>query len=92
MKRILSRRNILKAGGMTAATTFAVDSAWASDKSAVKNMRVSLAAYSMREALTSGSMDLFGFIDWCSELNLAGTELTSYYFEKEFDARLSQKA
>jgi sugar phosphate isomerase/epimerase len=31
-------------------------------------------------------MDLFGFIDWCSEMNLAGAELTSYYFEKDFDA------
>jgi sugar phosphate isomerase/epimerase len=85
MKRILSRRNILKAGGMTAAATFAADSASAHDKAAVKNMRVSLAAYSVRDALTNGSMDLFGFIDWCSELNLAGAELTSYYFEKEFD-------
>jgi len=48
-------------------------------------MRVSLAAYSVREALTNGQMDLLGFIDWCSELNLAGTELTSYYFKKGFD-------
>jgi sugar phosphate isomerase/epimerase len=39
----------------------------------------------MREALTKGTMDLFGFIDWCAEMDLAGTELTSYYFRKDFD-------
>ena len=49
------------------------------------NMKVSLAAYSMREALTSGEMDLFGFVDWCSEMDLSGAELTSYYFKEGFD-------
>lgn len=51
-----------------------------------RNMWVSLAAYSVREALTEGRMDLFRFIDWCAEMNLAGTELTSYYFPEDFDA------
>jgi sugar phosphate isomerase/epimerase len=36
-------------------------------------------------------MDLFDFIDWCSEMNLAGTELTSYYFAKDFDAAYLRK-
>ena len=48
-------------------------------------MHLSLAAYSMRDALTQGDMDLFEFIDWCAELGLPGTELTSYYFRDEFD-------
>jgi sugar phosphate isomerase/epimerase len=50
------------------------------------NMRVSLAAYSVRQALTGGRMDLFRFIDWCAEMGLAGAELTSYYFKENFDA------
>jgi sugar phosphate isomerase/epimerase len=53
--------------------------------SKTKNMHLSLAAYSMREALTDGKMDLFGFIDWCAEAGLPGAELTSYYFKKDFD-------
>jgi sugar phosphate isomerase/epimerase len=48
-------------------------------------MWISLAAYSVRKALTSGQMDLFQFIDWCAKLDLAGTELTSYYFPEKFD-------
>jgi len=52
-----------------------------------KNTHISLAAYSCRQALTSGKMDLFGFIDWCAELGLSGTELTSYYFKPDFDAK-----
>ena len=50
-----------------------------------KNMQLSLAAYSMRDALQKGEMDLFGFIDWCAEMDLPGTELTSYYFKEGFD-------
>lgn len=86
MNKEVSRRSILKAGGLTAAATVTSPSMLGQEKSGVKNMWVSLAAYSVRNALTNGSMDLFGFIDWCSELNLAGTELTSYYFEDDFDA------
>lgn len=48
-------------------------------------MHLSLAAYSVRQALTSGKMDLFEFIDWCAELEIPGTELTSYYFRENFD-------
>ncbi|GAB4255349.1 MAG: hypothetical protein Kow00109_30420 [Acidobacteriota bacterium] len=56
-----------------------------------RNMWVSLAAYSVRQALTSGQMDLFRFIDWCAEMNLAGTELTSYYFPEDFDGAYLRK-
>ena len=51
----------------------------------LRNTRVSLAAYSVRKALSSGEMDLFGFIDWCADLGLDGAELTSYYFKEGFD-------
>lgn len=46
-------------------------------------MHLSMAAYSMREPLENGEMSLFEFVDWCGELGLAGTELTSYYFPEE---------
>lgn len=49
------------------------------------NMKLSLAAYSMRQALQAGEITLFDFIDWCAELDLQGTELTSYYFPEEID-------
>ncbi len=48
-------------------------------------LRLSLAAYSMRKYLANSkegkrSMDLFDFVDFCYQLGLPGTELTSYYF------------
>ena len=85
MTRKTNRRNLLKAAGLTTAAAMTSPGLLAHNQSGVKNMRISLAAYSMRKALTSGEMDLFGFIDWCSEMDLAGTELTSYYFEEGFD-------
>lgn len=53
-------------------------------------MRLSLAAYSMRQYLQDSkqakkSMDLFGFVDFCFQLGLSGAELTSYYFPAEVD-------
>ncbi|QDU63135.1 Xylose isomerase-like TIM barrel [Planctomycetes bacterium Pan216] len=50
-------------------------------------VKLSLAAYSFRNQLApkggTPSLDLLGFIDYCSSLRLDGTELTSYYFAKE---------
>jgi len=84
----LSRRDLISAAGVTLA-----GSSLAYGKSApagnrrehYENVQLSLAAYSRREDLTSGKMDLFQFIDWCADMDLAGTELTSYYFKKDFD-------
>ncbi|MCE5249655.1 sugar phosphate isomerase/epimerase [bacterium] len=86
-----SRRDALKTGAFTATTAVVSSLVSTGETSAQagavkpKNMHVSLAAYSMRDALQKGEMDLFGFIDWCAEMNLAGTELTSYYFKEGFD-------
>ncbi len=49
------------------------------------NLRLSLAAYSLRQYLapktrSPQSMDLFGFIDFCHSQGIPGVELTSYYF------------
>ncbi len=56
-----------------------------------RNMRVSLAAYSVRDALNAGQIDLFDLIDWCSSMNLSGIELTSYYFKKGFNREYLQQ-
>ena len=51
-------------------------------------MKLSLAAYSFRQALTAKEqpMSLEDFIRLCAEYNLDACELTSYYFPKDFDA------
>lgn len=50
------------------------------------SFRLGLAAYSFRQALQDGSdFDLFQFIDYCANLGLEGTELTSYYFPSDAD-------
>ena len=93
--RFVSRRGLLKMGAVVSASI--VSSGISEDqlqaRSGVKlantgtprNIHVSLAAYSVRQALTNGRMDLFDFIDWCAEMDLRGTELTSYYFKEGFD-------
>jgi sugar phosphate isomerase/epimerase len=83
---IINRRNAIRTVASGVVALAAAGSASAEEPHAPRNTRVSLAAYSMREALNGGMMDLFGFIDWCAEMNLAGVELTAYYFRKGFDA------
>ena len=91
-RRDLLKTTVLAAGGATLAGLGAcakphemsVEMSIETEKP-THNMQLSLAAYSMRDALTSGQMDLFQFIDWCAEMDLQGTELTSYYFKKDFD-------
>ncbi len=54
-------------------------------------LRLSLAAYSMRKYLgksragTPPSMDLFQFVDFCFDNCIPGAELTSYYFPEKVD-------
>lgn len=52
-------------------------------------MKLSLAAYSFRGALTQdpatdGAMTLFDVVDFCRAHRVPGVELTSYYFPKDF--------
>jgi len=51
------------------------------------HLKLSLAAYSFRDVLAgkNPTMTLDDFIRLCADLNLDGTELTSYYFPKDFD-------
>ncbi len=50
-------------------------------------LRVSLAAYSLRDALTTKDearrISLSDFLDFCAAHDCAGAEMTSYYFPKE---------
>lgn len=53
-------------------------------------LKLSLAAYSFRRALTQppesvGSMTLFDVVDFCRAHRVPGVELTSYYFPKDYD-------
>ena len=53
-------------------------------------LRVGLAAYSMRQYLqakpgTKGAMDLLGFIDYAATVGVDAVELTSYFFPPTFD-------
>lgn len=89
----ISRRQLLKSGAVAAAGAAIVPgnararAASPAGTEATKNMHLSLAAYSVRNLLESGEMDLFDFVEWCGALGLDGTELTSYYFKDGFDAR-----
>ena len=91
MTHTLTRRALLKSGTLAAAgvalpATAAIPALRPNQPpGGTENMHLALAAYSRREALTQGEMDLFGFIDWCAELGLPGAELTSYYFPEGFD-------
>lgn len=94
----ISRRQALKAGaaavlsaGLPIASHGRARAAAASVVPTPRNIRISLAAYSMRDALIAGEIDLFDFIDWCGEMDLSGVELTSYYFKEGFDRSYLQQ-
>lgn len=60
------------------------------ERSAPGPMKLSLAAYSFRQALSKSadqpeSMSLFDLVDYCRLHNVPGVELTSYYFPESFD-------
>ncbi|MFQ5741230.1 MAG: sugar phosphate isomerase/epimerase family protein [Acidobacteriota bacterium] len=91
----ITRRRLVQAGALALGTAVVnrvpkgapapeAKAGLASAAGTPQGIHLSLAAYSMRQALLAGEMDLFDFIDWCADLGLAGTELTSYYFEKGF--------
>ena len=78
------------AAGMDAvpSTVLGLDSQLGSDsqkKLSPGRLRLSLSAYSLRSLLTkpSDGMDLFQLVDYCHAHDVAGVELTSYYFPKE---------
>jgi len=88
----MKRRDFIGASsGVVASSLLTPLNAVTAASSKGKNIHLSLAAYSVRKSLTSGKMNLFDFIDWCSAMNLPGTELTSYYFKEGFDGSYLRK-
>jgi len=91
----LSRRTFFKTAvagtGLALAANIAAPSAPAAPpikRNGKSHMKLSLAAYSFRKFLKDEkppSMTLDDFIRLCADLNLDGTELTSYYFPENFD-------
>lgn len=93
-----SRRQFLTHCGLAAgATALAFTNPTKAAEPVVRNgkshMKLSLAAYSFNkflpnrgtaEQLKAAKMRLEDFIQFCADQNLDGTELTSYYFPKEF--------
>ncbi len=92
---VVSRREFLAAGALATLGAAGLKSATAADpivRTGKPYMKLSLAAYSFNKFLPKGGtaetrkdakMQLEDFIDYCAKLDLAGTELTSYYFPKD---------
>ena len=85
----LSRRRFLgAAAGLTAAAAASPLLAIPPiERTGRRRMRLGLAAYSLRDDLprysrgkTESKMDLFGFVDFASTLDLDAVELTAYFF------------
>jgi sugar phosphate isomerase/epimerase len=84
----MRRRLFLRSTGSLALSVVAARSLSAIepfDRPTPGRLRLSLAAYSMRQYLAPKAdeprkMDLFDFVDYCHQQGLAGAELTSYYF------------
>lgn len=89
---VFNRRNFLKTGSLAVGlTAWNKNSLFASPEKAIFNdsrIKLSLAAYSFNSLFRNGELTMYEFIDYCDELKLDGTELTSYYFESEEDSYL----
>lgn len=88
----MNRRTFLSATATAAVASTLTPSALAGpiSRAGKSQLRVGLAAYSMRQYLqakagTKGAMDLLGFIDWSATLGVDAVELTSYFFPQTFD-------
>ncbi len=94
----VSRRDVLKASAVGAASWLAGSMTWparAADpltRNGKPHMKLSLAAYSFNrllpkswtpDQLADAKFTLEKFIDFCAEQDLDGCELTAYYFPKE---------
>lgn len=89
---LFSRREFLATAALSGAALSAISLPAAAAVPPVREvarpyMKLSLAAYSFNRQLgrgeKPGDMTLMDFIDFCAEMDLDGTELTSYYFPRE---------
>ena len=85
LSSITGRRAFLKTlGACAAAEAVAARAIEPFQRAGAPAFRLSLAAYSFREAFRDpAKMDFPKFIDFCAAQGLAGAELTSYYFPKD---------
>jgi len=92
----ISRRCFVQALAASAAAVPALATgAGPISRTGTAKLKLSLSAYSFNQQLTrgwptasrnGGSMNLMAFIDYCAELQLDATELTSYYFPNPLPA------
>ncbi len=90
----LHRRSLLRWAAASAGL-LACANRWPSTAAAIDpfdrpqpgKLRLSMAAYSLRDLLTNAKSgwDLFRFVDYCHQLGIPGAELTSYYFPDYVD-------
>ncbi len=101
MNPMMPRRDFLKSATITFAALGIAGTPVAAiepfKRPGTPRLQLSLAAYSFRQFFKDASkanapepaadkrIDLFQFIDYCADHGCAGTELTSYYFPKDFD-------
>src|SRR6188768_2776751 len=88
-----TRRDFLRTAAVAAATPgFALGIDPIRRPGPTADLKLSLAAYSFRQALDvrKGSMTLFDFIDLAADLPLDAVELTSYFFAETTDAYLDR--
>ncbi len=100
---ILSRRDFLGTTATSLAAVGLANGAWAAkpiERIGKPYMKLSLAAYSFNRFLpknwpspreSDAKMTLLDFIDFCAEMDLDGTELTSYYFPKKVNRKYLTK-
>jgi sugar phosphate isomerase/epimerase len=90
----LDRRLFLKSGAMAAGLSTVIPGSLMASSPKLRmsdsGIKLSLAAYSFNALFRKGELTMEEFIDYCDELNLDGTELTSYYFESNDDSYLLQ--
>jgi sugar phosphate isomerase/epimerase len=101
MNPVMPRRDFLKSATISMAALGLAGTPVAAiepfKRPGTPRLQLSLAAYSFRQFFKDASkanapepaadkrIDLFQFIDYCADHGCAGTELTSYYFPKDFD-------
>lgn len=97
MNSTLNRRSFLKTTGAAGVSLAGLGLLETSTSRGVEpiqrtgkpRLHLSLAAYSFRERFKAKSPEkpftLFDFVDYCADHNLAGAELTSYYFPESTD-------
>lgn len=89
---MFTRRSFLTAAAAATITPWARAVEALHSVGGTPRLRLSLAAYSFRNDFvdrkdgTPASLDMFSFIDYCAVQDLAGAELTSYYFKPKADA------